>query len=60
MLLNFLMPDLFSNSEVFDEWFKANQDNADILEPQKILEMNNSMTNKFKQILSIFMLRRTK
>jgi SWI/SNF-related matrix-associated actin-dependent regulator of chromatin subfamily A member 5 len=57
-LLNFLLPDLFSSSEDFDEWFGLSngQDNSD--EDQE--ERNAEIVQQLHKILKPFLLRRTK
>ncbi|KAL4457005.1 hypothetical protein ABPG74_014643 [Tetrahymena malaccensis] len=58
-LLNFLLPDLFSSSEIFDEWFSANN-----LSGKNNNEENDSknfeMISQLHRILKPFMMRRTK
>jgi SWI/SNF-related matrix-associated actin-dependent regulator of chromatin subfamily A member 5 len=50
-LLNFLVPDVFANSEEFDQWF-----NLDIEDEEK----KNKLINQLHKILRPFMLRRLK
>ena len=58
-LLNFIMPDIFDSSEVFDEWFTNN--NSEKMEPKEELEKKNvEMIQQLHKILRAFMLRRTK
>merc|ERR1712137_457305 len=47
-LLNFLLPDVFSSSENFDEWFNMDDDN------------NTEMMEKLHRVLKPFLLRRLK
>ncbi|EAR99498.2 SNF2 family amine-terminal protein (macronuclear) [Tetrahymena thermophila SB210] len=58
-LLNFLLPDLFSSSEIFDEWFSANN-----LSGKNNNEENDTknieMISQLHRILKPFMMRRTK
>lgn len=51
-LLNFLLPDVFGDSEVFDEWFE-NQGNNDENDQDKVVQ-------QLHQVLSPFLLRRVK
>lgn len=51
-LLNFLMPDIFDDSQIFDDFFSDNQQNSD--------DQNLEIVRKLHQILRPFMLRRTK
>ncbi|GMM37369.1 DNA translocase [Saccharomycopsis crataegensis] len=51
-LLNFLLPDVFGDSEVFDQWFAADEDQTK--------EEDSKMIDKLHQILSPFLLRRVK
>jgi SWI/SNF-related matrix-associated actin-dependent regulator of chromatin subfamily A member 5 len=50
-LLNFLVPDVFANSEQFDEWFNLDIDDAD---------EKNKLISQLHKILRPFMLRRLK
>jgi len=60
-LLNFILPDLFASSELFDSWFeitsstKATAENAASME-----ETNIEFVNQLHKILKPFLLRRTK
>jgi SWI/SNF-related matrix-associated actin-dependent regulator of chromatin subfamily A member 5 len=55
-LLNFLLPDLFSSSEDFDQWFGlGNEGNEDYQE-----ERNAEIVQQLHKILKPFLLRRTK
>ena len=57
-LLNFLLPDLFSSSEDFDEWFKLGAEEG--LTTSQIEEKNVKMVQRLHKILKPFLLRRTK
>ena len=50
-LLNFLVPDVFANSEQFDDWFNLDIDDA---------EAKNNLISQLHKILRPFMLRRLK
>jgi SWI/SNF-related matrix-associated actin-dependent regulator of chromatin subfamily A member 5 len=50
-LLNFLLPDVFNNSEDFDSWFNTNQCLGD---------NNNQMIERLHAVLKPFLLRRLK
>lgn len=50
-LLNFLLPDIFSSSEQFDEWFNLDIDDA---------EAKQEMISQLHKVLRPFMLRRLK
>jgi SWI/SNF-related matrix-associated actin-dependent regulator of chromatin subfamily A member 5 len=50
-LLNFLLPDIFSSSEQFDEWFNLDIDDADA---------KQEMISQLHKVLRPFMLRRLK
>ncbi len=62
-LLNFLLPDVFGDSEVFDQWF-ANEEEEDEgaseVDKEKKNEEDAKMIDKLHQILSPFLLRRVK
>lgn len=54
-LLNFLMPDVFSDSEVFDEWFSGSKDsNVDDAAKQ------DAVVQQLHKVLRPFLLRRVK
>lgn len=57
-LLNFIMPDIFDSSEVFDEWFTTNNEKNDSKE--ELEKKNVEMIQQLHKILRAFMLRRTK
>lgn len=58
-LLNFLLPDLFSSAEDFDEWFGlSNNDSNDNINDQE--EKNAEIVQQLHKILKPFLLRRTK
>lgn len=63
-LLNFVMPQLFSDANVFDEWFDALQQRpgseGSDTQPKKAEQVNKEMIQKLHMILRPFMLRRTK
>lgn len=58
-LLNFLLPEIFSNSELFDNWF-VNKGDAKMEDEQEIEKKNIQMIGQLHKILKPFMLRRTK
>lgn len=58
-LLNFLLPEIFSNSELFDNWF-ANRGDGKLESEQDIEKKNIQMIGQLHKILKPFMLRRTK
>lgn len=58
-LLNFLLPDLFDASDIFDSWFDNNQ-NQEGLSKDEIEKKNTEMINSLHRILRPFILRRTK
>ncbi|CAK65282.1 unnamed protein product (macronuclear) [Paramecium tetraurelia] len=60
-LLNYLMPQLFTSSEAFDQWFYINKlmSEKEILQ-EKYEKRNMNMIEKAKSIIQAFMLRRTK
>ncbi|CAD8079411.1 unnamed protein product [Paramecium primaurelia] len=60
-LLNYLMPQLFTSSEAFDQWFYINKliSEKEMLQ-EKYEKRNLNMIDKAKSIIQIFMLRRTK
>jgi SWI/SNF-related matrix-associated actin-dependent regulator of chromatin subfamily A member 5 len=58
-LLNFLLPEIFSNSELFDNWFN-NTSEQKLEDEQEIEKKNIQMITQLHKILKPFMLRRTK
>ncbi|EGR30833.1 snf2 family DNA-dependent ATPase, putative [Ichthyophthirius multifiliis] len=56
-LLNFLLPDLFNQSEIFDEWFSASNLSGKNNEND---QKNLQMISQLHKILKPFMMRRTK
>lgn len=58
-LLNFLLPEIFSNSELFDNWFINTTENKNESEAEVELK-NVQMIGQLHKILKPFMLRRTK
>jgi len=58
-LLNFLLPEIFSNSELFDNWFN-NTSEQKLEDEQEIEKKNIQMIGQLHKILKPFMLRRTK
>lgn len=52
-LLNFLLPDVFGDSNVFDEWFNTNQEDSDENDQDKVVQ-------QLHKVLSPFLLRRVK
>ena len=60
-LLNFLLPDLFESSEIFDDWFeKSKPDKDSILTIEEQDTKNLEIINSLHRILKPFILRRTK
>ena len=59
-LLNFLLPDIFTSSEDFDEWFGMNKDNEEIKTEEQQEERNAEIVQQLHKILKPFLLRRTK
>ncbi|CAD8072522.1 unnamed protein product [Paramecium sonneborni] len=64
-LLNYLLPDLFDSSEVFDKWFEVNteaklREGNETIHQDELEQRNLEMVQKFQKILRPFMLRRTK
>ncbi|CAD8176649.1 unnamed protein product [Paramecium octaurelia] len=64
-LLNYLLPDLFDSSEVFDKWFEVNteaklKEGNETIKQEELDQRNLEMCSKFQKILRPFMLRRTK
>jgi len=63
-LLNFLLPDLFESSELFDEWFEGSKMTTDkdgtALTPEQVEAKNLEIINSLHRILKPFILRRTK
>lgn len=57
-LLNFIMPDIFDSSEVFDEWFTTSNEKNDSKEDAE--KRNVEMIQQLHKILRAFMIRRTK
>lgn len=58
-LLNFLLPDLFDNSDIFDNWFNLNDNNED-MDEKEAEKKNVAIINSLHRILRPFILRRTK
>lgn len=63
-LLNFLLPDVFGDSEVFDEWFenqntKNNETGEELSEDEK-QKSQDKVVAQLHQVLSPFLLRRVK
>ena len=61
-LLNFLLPDLFESSELFDEWYegtKMDKDGTTLTESEQEAK-NLEIINSLHRILKPFILRRTK
>jgi SWI/SNF-related matrix-associated actin-dependent regulator of chromatin subfamily A member 5 len=59
-LLNFLLPEIFSNSELFDNWFYNTSEQKVMDNEQEIERKNIQMIGQLHKILKPFMLRRTK
>jgi len=59
-LLNFLLPDLFSSSEDFDNWFGGEDEENKDLSIERQEEKNVELVKKLHKILKPFLLRRTK
>lgn len=59
-LLNFLLPEVFSSSDEFDEWFDlSGNQNADMTDQERE-QKNEEIVNQLHKILRPFMLRRIK
>jgi SWI/SNF-related matrix-associated actin-dependent regulator of chromatin subfamily A member 5 len=58
-LLNFLLPEIFSNSEMFDIWFNSVSEKNEETELE-VEKRNVHMIGQLHKILKPFMLRRTK
>eukprot|EP01022_Parablepharisma_sp_SALTPOND_P033035 TRINITY_DN88077_c0_g1_i1.p1 TRINITY_DN88077_c0_g1~~TRINITY_DN88077_c0_g1_i1.p1 ORF type:complete len:953 (+),score=162.07 TRINITY_DN88077_c0_g1_i1:578-3436(+) len=59
-LLNCLVPDLFSSSSEFDEWFNFDKKPEEGLSDEKKAEINIQLAQKLRRILRPFLFRRTK
>lgn len=62
-LLNFLLPDVFGDNEIFNEWFEKNNnsiDGEDGESEEKAEEKDKEAVEKLRKILSPFLLRRVK
>ena len=59
-LLNFLLPEIFSSSDDFDEWFDLGSKANEGLTDQEKEIKNNEVIKKLHKILRPFMLRRIK
>lgn len=60
-LLNFLLPDIFSSSEDFDEWFNLKDSNNEEKSTEEQQEERNAeIVQQLHKILKPFLLRRTK
>lgn len=63
-LLNFLLPEIFDSSEMFDNWFDSKKNNSedgdDVMDQEEIEKKNVHMIQQLHKILKPFMLRRTK
>lgn len=66
-LLNFLLPDVFGDNEIFNEWFEKTEhkefdDNNNTDNDGKVIEQNDDKeaVDKLRKILSPFLLRRVK
>lgn len=57
-LLNFILPELFDSSELFDEWFSPA--NAGTMDQEETEKRNVEIINSLHKILKPFILRRTK
>ena len=55
-LLNFLMPDLFDSSEVFDNWFSKTEQNKELSNEEKE-KMNHELRLKLPRVIKPFSLR---
>lgn len=58
-LLNFLLPDVFGDAEVFDEWFENQGDKSDKSEEEKEKDQDK-VVEQLHKVLSPFLLRRVK
>lgn len=59
-LLNFLLPEIFSNSELFDNWFDNSSGEKKIVSEQEEEKKSLQLIGSLHKILKPFMLRRTK
>ncbi|ODV69041.1 hypothetical protein HYPBUDRAFT_160833 [Hyphopichia burtonii NRRL Y-1933] len=64
-LLNFLLPDVFGDSEMFDEWFESqggnSKDAIDVDESEDVKqEKQDKVVQQLHQVLTPFLLRRVK
>ncbi|KAI5952612.1 ISW2 [Candida jiufengensis] len=59
-LLNFLLPDVFGDSEQFDETFDQQQNNNSELSEKQKQEQQDKVIQELHQLLSPFLLRRVK
>lgn len=59
-LLNFLLPDLFSSAEDFDEWFGLGNKDEENMNEADQEEKNAEIVQQLHKILKPFLLRRTK
>jgi ATP-dependent DNA helicase len=57
-LLNFLMPEIFNDLEVFEEWFDSLTQNEEVLDVNS--NQKSSIVTSLHQILKPFLLRRVK
>ena len=58
-LLNFLLPEIFSSSDDFDEWFNLGQTEVEMTETEKE-KRNQNVIQQLHRILKPFLLRRIK
>jgi SWI/SNF-related matrix-associated actin-dependent regulator of chromatin subfamily A member 5 len=58
--LNFLLPDIFSSSEDFDDWFNLGSSENALLSDAEKEKKNSEMIKQLHKILRPFMLRRIK
>ncbi|ODV97027.1 hypothetical protein PACTADRAFT_1610 [Pachysolen tannophilus NRRL Y-2460] len=62
-LLNFILPDVFANSESFDDWFSKGNDDGKIDDKngnENENEKDNSLVQQLHKVLQPFLLRRIK
>lgn len=59
-LLNFLLPEIFDSSEMFDNWFDNKKPTEEGANEEEIEKKNVHMIQQLHKILKPFMLRRTK
>jgi len=59
-LLNFILPDIFSSSDIFDQWFEMSSQMKSGKDTEGMEQQNLEFVNQLHKILKPFLLRRTK